>query len=72
MSRDYRTLADVFHELINTPLFPILFISELAKELAVGNFVLEYAVLSVASVLIWVLSDVLTLKVIKERVIGDS
>ena len=79
-----RTLRSILAELVEDPFFPILFISEFIKQLVTlgvlllalegeilfaAVLALAFGILSLLSILIWVLSDAINLQ---EDVIGTD
>ena len=65
-----RTLTAMSKELIEHPFFPLLFIAEAIKEIAVTMAITQpvviYTILAVAATIIWVFSDVIEVRVNEE------
>lgn len=87
MAPENRTLAAITKELVEHPYFPLMFIGEFFKQLVTvgvlwtaikGEFAIAvalvgaYGILAVLSVLIWVLSDAVSIDVDEEKIIGDG
>lgn len=67
-----RTLRSLTRELLDTPFFPLLFISEAVKQLAQGGEYIElHAVLAVVATVLWVFSDAINVEW-DEHVIGTK
>lgn len=67
-----RTLRSLTRELLDTPFFPLLFISEAIKQLVQGGAHVEIQVaLAVISTVIWVFSDAITVNW-DEHVVGTG
>lgn len=66
-----RTFKALSKELIDTPFFPLLFIAEFVKQVVQsGPFVVEHGVLAVICVILWILSDAISVEM--DDVIGDG
>jgi len=70
MSSDNRTLRSMAHELIDHPFFPILFIGEFVKKSVENGLSETFGILAIVATLLWVFSDIFTIEVLKEKVIG--
>lgn len=67
-----RTLRSLTRELLDTPFFPLLFISEAVKQLAQsGAYVKTHAVLAAVATVIWIFSDAISVDW-DDNIIGDS
>lgn len=70
-----RTLKALSKELINNPFFPLLFLSEAVKIGTLQGWSADFrlmVVLSVVSVIVWVLSDSIDVDIDGDSVIGDG
>lgn len=68
-----RTLRSLSKELLDTPFFPLLFLSEAVKIGVLNGLthdMLLMTVLSVVSIVVWVLSDAITVDV--QDVVGED
>ena len=73
MTQKKRTLKAITKELLNNPFFPLLFISEAVKIGALSGLTADFYTmvgLSVASTILWVLSDVIDVDLDSEGIIG--
>lgn len=67
---DRRTIRSIIKELVDNPFFPILFIGEFVKKSVENGIAFEFGILALIATVIWILSDVLTWEIVKERIIG--
>ena len=68
-----RTLKALSKELLDTPFFPLLFISEAVKILVLSGLGTHFYLmmgLSIGSVILWVLSDAIDID--EDAIIGES
>lgn len=67
-----RTLRSLTRELLDTPFFPLLFISEAVKQLVQGGAHVEIqATLAVVSTVVWIFSDSISVEW-DEHVVGTE
>ena len=70
MPPERRTLRAIIKELVEHPFFPILFVGEFIKQLVENGVVIEYGILALVAILLWIFSDVFDWEMVKEDVIG--
>lgn len=69
-----RTLRRLVRELVNTPLFPLLFLTEAVKLAALGEplpLVARMVALAIAATIIWTISDAVDVDVDRDQIVGD-
>lgn len=71
-----RTIRALTKELIDTPFFPLLFMSEAVKiaalELAITGELVTMVVLSIIASLMWVMSDSIDVDLDTDSIVGDE
>ena len=73
----HRTLKRLYRETFVNPWLTLLFGSETIKQYVVAGYTVtplveQFAILTVLSAVIWILSDAITVDVSREKLIGDG
>lgn len=70
---DDRTIKYLVKKLLDNPFMPLLFINETIKVISIDGFgttALKLFVLSVISIIVWVLSDAISVDVDRDKIVG--
>ncbi len=72
-----RTLKRVYQDTMGTPFLTILFLSECIKQCVVDGYVftplvIQFCILTVGSLVVWMLNDTITGEANRETIIGDD
>ncbi|WP_126665222.1 hypothetical protein [Haloterrigena salifodinae] len=74
---EHRNLRRIYSEIIENPWLTLLFFSESAKKFVEQGYVVtpivqDFLILTAVSLLLWVLSDAVSVDASREKLIGDG